>query len=439
MTAVPAYQVLTNFMRSLDAFKNLGKEPHDPYETPDQYRDRLRSILQALRTNSALLITSGNTMGFQSLGEIGATIKEVSERLRLPEINEVYWDELANHYPPSLPIVWLEQKVSPRLQLKLAFLAIEQRTSFGNTIEHVLGGIPDTHFMDALTGIMTRLTMPYRKFDLCAVDDALYELKFKLDAAKDRSFAAMTAEHMLAHQNVYFPAVKKLLDVHALGNGPDIKTASEADVAKFTDKLLTLLDHSPDDIRELRNSGTGKLPNRLQISSIQNTLAFPAEFLVTLYEGCQHPMVMQWAEFSLNACEGRLPFKHFERIGLVKSPEWHMNSQESAKENRLMFHFEHAIHTPGIDLLPRRLATLDYEFPAKAFMEGLRVLEHVDLSISDAKLKAKVMLDWMLTLAQKPGASAALMDAMKASSIDARLFAKHPKLRGELLENRIGL
>jgi hypothetical protein len=439
MNALPAYQALTNLEKSIHHLRNFCLPPHADYDDLDEYRRELRTALESLKTHSMLYMASNNTMGFHIINGIPDLIKEICGRLRLPDMNEVFWDELANHYPPSLPTQWLDQNLSPRLQLKLSFLAIEQRTKFGNTIEHILENIPDEHFMEALTGLLTRLSMPYRKFELSSIDDALVELKYKLESMDSPSFHAMAAEHILAHQNLYFPIVKKLMTIHDLGNGPDKRTATETETMEFVDKLLALLDNTPDDIRELRASETSTLPGHLLVSSIRNTLALPAEFLVTLYEGSQHPTVMQWAEFSLTACEGRLPFKHFERIGLVKSPEWHMSSQESAKEDRLMFHFEHAIHTPGIDLLPRRLATIDYELPAKAFMEGIRVLEHVDLSISDAKLKAQVMFDWMLILAQKPGASATLMDAVKASSIDPHFFAKHPKLRGELLENKLGL
>jgi hypothetical protein len=439
MTAIPAYQVLANLNKSLDALKNLGKEPLDPNETLDAYRDRIRAIFQSLKADSAVLITSGNTMGFHLINDIGQALNQSHERLRLPEMNEVFWDELANHYPPSLPNQWLDQNLSAGLQLKLGFLAIEQRTSFGNTIEHILGGIPDTHFMDALTGILTRLTMPYRKFDLLAVDDALCELKFKLDDPKSLSFRAMALEHLLAHQDVYFPIVKKLMAVHALGNRPDERTGSEVDKIKFVDKLLTLLDHTPADIRELRAGGAGRLPNNLQINSIRNTLAWPAEFLVALYEASQHPTVMQWAEFSFEDAEGRLPFKHFERIGLVRSPQWHQDSQQTATETRLMFHVEHAIHTPGIELSLERLKTIDNENPAKAFMAGIRVLENVDHSDSGVKVKAQVLFDALLHRAEEPTSPENLLDALKASAINPRFFAKHPRLRGELLENKLGL
>jgi hypothetical protein len=439
MTAVPAYQVLNNLEQSIRALRKLGQEPHNPNETPDEYRDRLRVIFQSLKTNSALLIASSNTMGFHLINDIDQALKQSHGKLRLPDMNEVFWDELANHYPPSLPSEWGNQKLSPKLQLKLSFLAIEQRTAFGNVIEEILADIPEDHFMDAFTGILARLTMPYRKIELGPVSDALFELKLKLEDPKCQSFQVMVADHMLAHQDVYFPVVEKLMAIHAMGKSPDKETAPVAETIQFIDKLLSHLDHTAEDIRELRASGTGTLPIPFQINSILGSVAFPAEFLVTLYEASQHPTVMQWAEFSFEHSEGHLPFKHFERIGLVRSPEWHQNRQETAHESRVMTHFEHALHTPEIELRPKQIATIDNDYPAKAFMKGIRILEEVDLRVSGSKEKAQVMFDAMVERAQDPTAAYGLMDALKASSINPRFFARHPKLRGELLETKLGL
>jgi hypothetical protein len=435
MTTPASYETFNALKVAIEALRLIGMEKHED-ENHEQYRQELKTILQSLKTHSMLLIASGTTMGLKSIGEIGDLIRVICEQNRPAGINEVFWDELSDHYQPSAISLWAEQGLSPDLNLKLSLQAIEQRENFGrNTISDLLEALPDTHFMDGVMGFLKRVSLPYRKFDPSAVRMTLDELKFRINDRVGSPFQAMVSDHILSHQEIYRPLVQKVMAIYAV----------QGDWEKFTDDpeggpatvLLKLLDYSDEEIRELRGSGSLNLDKR--IADLKRSMSLPAELLANLYEANPGDWIKQWAEFVFNTVEGSLPYKHFERMGIVKSPEWHMSMQLSQPISWGMIHYEHAIHTPGIDISTTNLTNFEEIVPQKVFDAGVRIIENVDLHIAESRQKAQLLFDGLALLAEAENAPPAFKESLKSSHIDPRFFNKHPKLRGGLLENRLGL
>jgi hypothetical protein len=435
MTTPPIYETLKNLKASIDALRLIGMVIHtDEYH--EQYRSALKNTLVSLKANCSLYIASGNTAGYKTLGEIGDLINTICDQERPAGINEVFWDELSNHYLPTSVSSWEKQALSADLRLKLSLLAIEQRGTFGrNSISDLLEALPDTHFMDGVTGFLTRLSLPYRKFDPGAIRDTLGELKYRLKNHGSGQFQAVVSDHILSHQDIYRPLIQKVMAIYAV----------QGDWEKFTDDpdggpataLLRLLDYSDEEILELHDSGPLNLEKR--ILDLKGSVSLPAEILANLYEVHPNEWLKQWAEFVFDSSEGTLPYKHFERMGIVKSPEWHVSMQQSSPISRAMIHYEHAIHTPGIEISTTQLRGNLEVMYLSDFNAGIEILEKVDMRNTESRQKAQMLFDAMATRAQAEGAPPAQRERLASSHIDPRFFSKHPKLRGDLLENKLGL
>jgi hypothetical protein len=433
------HNLVTEFEQCLQSLTDVGFEAHrrDDLDATS-YRAELRQVFEQIKDLTVTMMQSGFAGSLEQMEKLKNTLNVVGGYTRTMEACEIYWDEVSNFFPPTKEcMVWNKQDLSADLKIKLAVLTIDQMPNPELFPSNVLKRIPDDRFMDALSTLVRRLVPPYRRFDV-DIYEAIGELNARLE---DEALHDEAAEHIMAHQDLYFPIFQKLISLVDGVIAPDAPAQSDQQIETYVRDTLKLLDFNHEQVDELYESGSyhSHMPRNSTFKAIQKQLSFPASFLCKLYDVAPHPMIKQLGEFAFKDPRGPMPYQHLERIGVVRSPEWHTSEQECRTQLSCVLLLEHAIHTPGIDISPKQLLEDADNFRSADFLYAIRALEKADIHDPECRRKALVLFDAIIENATKIRHNSWVIDRIKDSTINPKLFANQKWLRGALLENQMGL
>ena len=430
MTAIPPYRLLKMLEQALYAVDGIGSTRHKKYKNLDEYRLVIRKVLQNLKDTTVEIMQSGNLEAIKAAGNIGDRVSRECSQFRDPDFNEVFWDELTEFYPQTEnSYSWQRKGLSHETELKLFTRAVEHTITPSKFIRSDLNGYQGALFLDLLTMVVEKLSMPYRKIDL-SLEYAFDYLKKRL---RDRDFQVLATDHILAHQAVYFPVIEQLLSICHLDASYDRESRSAEHHRDTKNAMFKLLDHGPDD-----RIYSFEIPAGDVFKSLRKSLSWPAEFLADLYDMNPHPVIRAQAEMAFDLPEGPTPYRHFERMGIVRSPEWHAENQESRSYSKQIPLYEYAIYSPGIEISVNWIRNMNTNLSSETMADFIGLLEGVKIKDTEVRRKSQVLFDALVERASERSGDW-MFRKIKESSLDPRYFAKHPKLRGELLEDRLGL
>lgn len=435
----------------------------------EAYRQCLVSAMTHLKDTTIKVLQAGSMAGLNIISTIYERINDICLEDRGSEENKIFWDELANHYPPRQPNHWLAKNLPGPLQIKLAAGVLDQMTEPKRIPRQMLEMMPNAHFMDALTMAIQRLMPPYRRFDismqhcLSLLTDHLYSIE---------GFKVIAVDYLLAHQDFYIPLIRKLMSI---AEPQPIIAARDADSMgdrkeRYERQLLGKLGYSPDEIdelyviqqqRTLMNidylTQTGKslkeinearankallpgMPTTAELQQLTKSLSWPADVLVMLHEESQNPLFKDLANVAFEYPDGNRPYLHFEKLGITRTPQWHQSFQEKSSPLKTAMLYEHAIHTDGINLALGALLDKEFEINGAPLSRMLFAISSAPLNHAESYRKAQSLFDALIARANnlvKP--EAWIIDRMKASAISPKYYRQHKQLSGDLLEDRLGL
>jgi hypothetical protein len=436
--------------------------------TADGYREGLIKAMTHLKATSIQALQVGHMDGIEVVSTLNDEINDMCMEDRGSGENEIFWDEMANHYPPLHPNHWIGKNLPGPLQIKLATCVLDQMAVPTYVPRQILEMMPNAHFMNALTMILQRLMPPYRRFNL-NMQDALSLFAERLN---DDGVRVNAVDYLLAHQELYFPLIKKLMSIaepQPITSARDTKLVIERQ-ERYERQLLGKLGYSAEEIEESYavqqrqtlinidylvetgrsisqiNEAKAKkaflpgLPAPTELQLINKCLSWPAEFLVSLYEESQNPLFIDQAKVAFEYPAGNRPYLHFEKLGITKTPQWHQSTQEKSSPLKTAMLYEHAIHTDGIELAPAPISNKEFDLRGPPLNRMLMAIASAPLSNEKSVRKAQCLFDALITRAndlKKP--EPWIIDAIKASAISPKYYRSHKKLIGDLLEDRLGL
>jgi hypothetical protein len=430
MNTIPPNQLLKRLEKALRAVDGIGSLRYKSYKDPDEYRLVIKKALQDLKDMTLAIMESGHLEAIKAVGEIGKEVSRECEHYRELEYNEVFWDELSNFYPQTNTYRWRGKGFSQATELKLFTQALEHSSTPSSMVRGDMNCYQGEQFLDVLLVTVERLTMPYRKIDLI-LGQAFDFFKQRLN---DRDFQQQAVDHILAHQDVYFPVIEKLVGLCNLAASYDRESSDRAHHREIRESLIPLLDYSPDEYTH-----NLEMPEKSEMRSLRESLSWPAEFLAALFLLNPHnPVIKAQAELAFDCPVGPTPYQHFESMGIARSPEWHAKSQEDGPYAQQIPLYEYAIYKPGVEVSVNWIKNTNINLSSQRLDEYLRLLEGVKTKDPEARRKSQVLFDALVQRASERH-NDWMIKKIKDSALDPRYFAKHPKLRGELLETRLGL
>jgi hypothetical protein len=468
LTAAPNTDITGEFLQAVDGLRSASRMLIPDDGDAGVYRARLYDAMTNIKATSMKLLQAGHMAGIEQLSDLNKTLNSVCGEERNPVENEIFWDELANHYPPLNLSIWKTHNLSGPLQIKLGVSALEQMREPKQVPLQILKTIPNADFMQALTTVITRLIPPYRRFDM-NLHETLAAFGGRLG---DEQFRMMAADYLVAHQDFYFPILKKLLDI---AQTPPIIAATDAQSIlgqneRYERQLLAKLDYLPHEVDEMYATAqhqhlcdldylerTGKtlqeinkarqsrarlpgLPTTADLQQINKSLAWPAEFLVMLQDACQHPLIKDLARVAFDYPAGSRAYMHFEKLGFMRTPQWHLSAQEKSHPNKTAALYDYAIHIPGIELGLGPLSNKDFELKAASLNTMIQAIASAPLKEPEAFRKAQALFDALIARAEHTALPEPwIIEAIRASAISPKYYRKHKTLCVDLLEDRLGL
>jgi hypothetical protein len=169
---------------------------------------------------------------------------------------------------------------------------------------------------------------------------------------------------------------------------------------------------------------------------VADAVAMWAEFWVGLYETTQDPLIKELATVAFRRPAGPLAWQSYERIGLVRTPKWHMNAQTQAKGIALISLHEHAIITPDIDIIS--LERPDFELNPALFNQYVKMLARVPLTSPGARQKTQLLVDKLISYYQRNPIDK-IKSLLVGSTIDPSFFSRHHQILGSRFAADLGL
>jgi hypothetical protein len=457
--------IVAAFSHAVKQLQAASRMLIEDYGTAEAYRDQLVLGMTEVKAASVKVLQSGHYYGIEQLSGLKDKIQDLCEEDRHQPENQIFWDVLADHFPPMHSHWWMDQNLPGPLLIKLGAAALDQMPVFEDEPHEILKLIGNDHFMDGLTMVIKRMMPPHRRFDM-----GIHKvMSLFADRLSDDRFRSSAVDYLLAHQAFFFPVIDKLL---MIGKTQPIKSAKDPGaiihlIEQHERELLGKLDYTPDEIDQLyvnqeqkkqidieyaQHTGRtepeiekirrtrrppSELPSHADLQQINKSLAWPAEFLVMLQDASQQPLAHELILLAFEFPSGNRPYLYLEKFGIVLKPDWHMWAQEKSSTIKTMLLYEHAIHTDGIELSTLPLNNLDFKLGPSILSKLLCILADAPLDNPESRRKAQLLMDALIRRAELPRAEKGIVDQIISSAINPRLYGNH--LRGRLLEDRLGL
>lgn len=435
-------QIYERLLECLGTFKEVVIPITGDDFDAQTYHDNLESTLKTLKQLSIQIMDSGRMVGFRQLSVLHDLLEEAEKNERSTEANEIFWSLLSDYFPVEKNYVVSHEGLSNPLRIKLFAQMVEQTEDAGRLALKELSKLPDDLFMEGLTTTLMLVQPPERPF--CTSNyELLYDLKMKL---KDSAFSFAAAEHVAAHQTLYLPFFEYLLDL--VTNPPALKSqgtqegsTDEKSVDCIIDEqksLLVRMGYLEEKISEvIKKNGTyGSHIARVELESISLALALPPEFLLSLHQLTEAPVVRQMAEISCEKSSGNHPYWFLEQMGIARTPEWHLKAQETSILAHAIGLYEHAILTPGIELSLDDTKTKLHRSSVQNIKDLITMLESIPTSEPECRRKGQELFD---VLVANMGDMRLLAEQLQSCKINRAFYAKHTALKGRRLEDELGM
>lgn len=407
---------------------------------PDAYRIELGHALADMKEATVRVATSAHIGGMEKIGAVAVLLKDLSSKTRSIQADEIFWDQLSQYYPVKGDWGISHNHLSTGLQLRLLQQMISQEPEPEKVVRNQLQGMSDDAFMDGFTVALKLLEPSEIRFSA-----HFYEVLFtlKLRASKPDLMPGIV-EHIAAHQTLYFGFLERIVKLASLPIFLKQNLGEEmVDLIERNQRqVLGLMGYTVTEVELMIESGGVRevLPKSHDQGRMKKALSFPAEFLYLLHQATGHPLVLEVAEIALDDPTGRMPFKFFEQMGITRSQEWFTKIQEKSGIGKAVVIFEHAIHTPGLELALGRVKRQ----PLMSFEPGLierliSIVENVPVTNPDAMRKGQELFD-ALVENMESGKSPPLLKQLLESCQAPRIFyGKHKALKVARLENELGM
>jgi hypothetical protein len=404
------------------------------------YEQNLGTALVKLKIASLQAVESGHMGAMDKVGAIVGLLRDICARRRSPEADEVFWDQLSKCYPINSGWATSHAHLSAALQLRLLHQMVAQDPSPHTAVKAQLDRISDSAFMEGFT-IALKLMAPFNIRFNPEFYDVLFILKRRLSKPE---FMPGAVEQIAANQDLYFDFFRKVLKVASMPWV--IKPEGDESIQSLNNRrkhlVLSLMGYSDDESDVMVESGDADhlIPTASEFNRMKKALSFPAEFLCLLYHATESPLVREIAEVAVDDPTGRMPYRFFEQMGVVRSNEWFHTAQDKSGLGKAVVLYEHAIHTPGIELSVARVAMQPLTSSEPGLLERLvSILTHVPIKDSECRRKGQILFDALVANMSSGKSSEKLREALEAGTIHPVFYAKHKGLKGRRLECDMGL
>lgn len=432
------HKLTSDLVDSMKAVASAAVEPDD--FDPDIYGIELGHALADMKEATVRVAASAHIGGMEKIGAVAALLKDLSSKNRSIQADEIFWDQLSQHYPVKGDWGVIHNHLSTGLQLRLLQQMISQEPEPQKVVRKQLEGMSNDAFMDGFT-VAIKLFEPSEIRFSTHFYEALFTLKQR---ARQPDLMPGIVEHIAAHQPLYFGFLERIVKLASL---PAILKQNSGEemvslVERHQRKVLGLMGYTATEVELMIESGAthAVLPNAHDKNRMKKALSFPAEFLCLLHQATDHPLVLEVAEIALDDPTGRMPFKFFEQMGITRSQEWFTQIQEKSGLGKAMVVFEHAIHTPGLELVLGRVKHQPLTSGEPGLIERLiSIVENVPVTNPDARRKGQELFDALVENMEGGKSSSKLKELLENCQAPRIFYGKHKALKVTRLENDLGM
>lgn len=433
------HRLNAQLLECLSNLTNAAREPHRGFD-PIVYRDGLKKAFVDIKQMASRVLECGHIGGLDMIGSISDTLQNLGGSARGRVGNEVFWDQLSQHYIVKGDWEAKLELLSTPLQIRLFGQMVSQEADPYTVIRNQLQQVSDEAFMECFT-LALKMSMPSEISYSTKFFEPLYSLKQRISKP---DFIPGAVEHIAAHQDLYLGYFAKVLTVSGIyesmpkENGEDLGDW----LNRKRTRTLEVVGYSSEQIAELfpTLAFTDVLPHQNEYPNMKKALAFTPEFLSMLHEAIPSPLLLEIAEISMSDPVGAMPFVFFERMGLKKSAEWHIKAQDSAVMGKAIIHYEHAIHTPGLELSVAKVANQPFTSKDIGLLNRIvEVLTKVNLRDPECRRKGQMLFDALVTNMGFGKSGMELKEIIEHGSIPGAFYSKHPELKGKKLESDLGM
>lgn len=434
------HTLTTELAKAIDSVKEAANSLRGVFD-PSAYRDKLSKALIEMQQISVRVLASGHASGLAQIGDIASTFEEFGDQRRGKAADEILWDVISQHYPVLGSWNINLSSLSEGLQIRLFEQMISQESNPYGVIIKQLQRLSKSAFMDGVTTAI-RLT----HFDEVDVRPDFYKTLLLMKAhVVNPEFMPAAVEHVAAHRDLYLGYFEQVTRVAALqeamapiGGYED----PEKLVARRRRLILEAVGYDEAGIQKMFDSGSAQevVPDTMAFLKMKNALALPPAFLHMLYEETGDYVLIEMGVHSLSHPSGPKPYAHLEEMGIVRPPEWHKAAQEGSELDKAFFLYEHAIHTPGIELAPYKLTNPGFVYKNEALIDrAIQILANTPIKDPECRRKGQVMFDAMVHNMESGAAISKLKDKLESCDLPAIFYGKHGKLKVAKLENELGM
>jgi hypothetical protein len=350
--------------------------------------DALSKQFIAIKAHAIEMVATGHVKALEAVGRTPETLKDILDLNTPIQAKDEIVHAMMAHFSigDELYRVVEANEVSPSTMLAL-HLQLTAEDPHDDEVTTRLRGIPDQCFIDAFVATFTlRANSDLETAEFLKTVECL---KHYINQSKT---LASDIELIAAHLEQLRPGLEMVLALHNVTD----------DSLGYRARVVTVV-------------------------------SMTAEFWVGLYETTQDSLIKQLAAVAFKRPEGPRPWQTFERMGFVRTPKWHAEHQSRSVGLTLMRLYEHAILTPGIEIVPRP----DEQFKNGVFKSYIKMLEQVPLG-KDAMRKAQKVVDMLVEYCRNNHDSRFRI-ALENSAIEPRLFARHHQILGSRFAADLGL
>lgn len=438
MNPTAPHKLTSDLVDSMKAVESAAVELDD--FDPDVYAIQLGHALANMKEATIQVASSAHIGGMAKIGEVATLLKKLSSQSRSVQADEIFWDQLSQHYPVKGDWGISHNHLSKGLQLRLLQQMISQEPNPQTVVRNQLQGMSDDAFMAGFT-VALRLLEPSEIRFSAHFYEVLFSLKLR---ASKPDLMPGIVEHIAAHQTLYFGFMDRIVKLASL---PTLLKQSSGEemvslVERHQRKVLGLMAYTASEVELMIESGATHevLPNAHDKNRMKKALSFPAEFLCMLHQATGHPMVLEIAEIALDDPTGRMPFKFFEQMGITRPQEWFTSIQERSGLGKALVIFEHAIHTQGIELVLERVKRQPLTSGEPGIIERLiSIVENVPVANTDARRKGQQLFDALVENMEGGKSSSQLKEQLESCQAPRVFYGKHKALKIRRLENELGM
>ncbi|MBI6882658.1 hypothetical protein [Pseudomonas putida] len=432
------HRLSTELQACIERLQEIS-QPEEADFDQSSYGVSLHEAFSGLRAAAIRVVESSHINGLEKVGQIPDLLKGIALKRRSREADEIFWEQMSQHYQVKSSWDADFTNLTPALQMRLLKQMIQQEPEPARVMRDEVNRLGDDAFMEGLTLALKLIEPTEIRFD-----PSFYEVLFTLKRRLKPHFMPGAVEHIAAHKDLYLGFFSRLLKVATLPH--IIKPKLGDDMAEMVNArkayILDLMGYSKAEAIDLIESGSADdiVPSPASFQRMRNAMSLPAEFLALLYQAIPSKVIMDIAEIAIDDPIGRMPYVHFERMGLARSSEWHMHKQEKSGLGKSIVLFEHAIHTPGIEMCVSRIAHQPLLSDEPGLLERVEsVLANVPTSDPECLRKGQLLFDALVENMNKGKSTPKLREIIESGTIQPAFYRKHRKLKVARVEHDLGI